>query len=134
MPSSKNKKDELPKNPPGLKYKKDSLPKTAIANPFIIKLKIARNTNKKAKVHDPNINNNSPNEEVKPFEMVFARMEKRRMGLKKKTINSPNIKNKKKKYKNVMMTMMKMKLTMMKSMMMTMTTTMTVIMKIAMMS
>jgi len=80
-----------------LKYKKDALPKMAIAKPFIIKLKIASNTNKKAKVHDPNIDNNASNvviEEGKPFEMVFARMEKRRMGLKKKT-NSPNIKNKK---------------------------------------
>jgi len=79
-----------------LKYKKDALPKTAIAKPFIIRLKIARNTNKKAKVHVPNIDNNASNveiEEVKPFETVFARMEKRRMGLKKKT-NSPNIKNK----------------------------------------
>jgi len=91
----------------------------AIAKPFIIKLKIARNTNKKAKVHDPNIDNNASNveiEEVKPFETVFARMEKRRMGLKKKTINSPNEKPKKYMYKN-MMTMM-MKLTMMKFVMM----------------
>jgi len=74
------------------KYKKDALPKTAIANPFIIKLKLKSNTTKKAKAHDPNIDNNTSNviiEEDKPFEMVFARMEKKRMGMKMLTINSP---------------------------------------------
>jgi len=58
----------------------------AVANPFIVKLKIARNTNKKAKVHERIIDK----EKVKPFETVFARMEKRRMSLQKKTYNSPN--------------------------------------------
>jgi len=53
--------------------KKDALPNMAVANPSIVKLKIARNTNKKAKVHECIIDK----EKVKPFEMVFARLEKR---------------------------------------------------------
>jgi len=114
------------------KYKKDALPELAVAKPFIIKLEIASNTNKKAKVHNPNIDNNTSNvviEEVKPFETVFARMEKRRMGLKMMTINSPHKKPRKRMYRNMIpmtitmmelaMTIMMMELvmTMMKSMM-----------------
>ena len=84
------KKDALPKKA-HLKNKKDALPNVAVANPFIVKLKIARNTNKKAKVHERIIDK----DKVKPFETVFARLEKRklekrRISLQKKTFNSPN--------------------------------------------
>jgi len=80
-----HKKDALPKKA-CLKNKKDALPNVAVANPLIVKLKIARNTNKKANVHECIIDK----EKVKPFETVFARMEKRRILLQKKTFNSSN--------------------------------------------
>jgi len=89
-----HKKDALPKKE-HLKNKKDALPNMAVANPFNVKLKIARNTNKKAKVHERIIDK----DKVNPFEMVFARLEKRRlekrrMSLQKNTISSPNKMNK----------------------------------------
>jgi len=85
---TRKKQDALPKKAHS-KNKKVALPKMAVANPFIVKLKIARNTNKKAKVHECIIDK----DKAKPFEMVFARLEKRklekrRMLLQKKTINS----------------------------------------------
>ena len=90
-----HKKDALPKKACS-KNKKDALPNVAVANPFIVKLKIARNTNKKAKVHEHIIDK----EKAKPFEMVFARLEKRRMSLQKKTFNSPNKKTNKMQLRN----------------------------------
>ena len=87
---TRKKQDALPKKARS-KNKKVALPKMAVANPFIVKLKIARNTNKKAKVHECIIDK----DKVKPFETVFARqekriLEKRRILLQKKTFNSSN--------------------------------------------
>jgi len=70
-------------------------------------------------VHDPNIDNNASNveiEEVQPFEMVFARMENRRMGLKNKKQKKYMYKNKMTTMKLTMMKLAMMKLAMMKSM------------------
>jgi len=78
--------------------KKDALTKPAIENPTVITMKIARKTNNKVKTHDHTNNNNVSNVEtdkIKPFEMVFARMEKRKMDLKKNSNNSTNKKPKK---------------------------------------
>jgi len=58
------------------KSKKDSLPQTSVTPPFIVKFKLARNTNKKTKATDRNI---SKKKKEKPFMTVLARMEKRRM-------------------------------------------------------
>jgi len=85
-----HKNDSLPKKARS-KNKKDELPNVAVANPFIIKLKIASNTNKKAKVHE----RTSDNENDKPFETAFARLEKRRMSLQNRTFISPNTKSNK---------------------------------------
>jgi len=99
-----NKKDALlPKKLCGInvvsKSKKDSLPHTSVTPPLIVRFKLARNTkdaagriqnagkgrNKKTKATNLIINKKKD----KSFETVFARMEKRRMLSKNKTIDSP---------------------------------------------
>jgi len=90
VPVVMNKKDALlPKKLCGInvvsKSKKDSLPHTSVTPLLIVRFKLARNTNKKTKATNLIINKKKD----KPFETVFARMEKRRMLSKNKTIDSP---------------------------------------------